>query len=67
MEQKLTAKQKNILEYVRELTLQNGEKPTSYRLHKYLVSQGMNESMKSVMQVIESLEKKEAIGFKLKK
>ena len=34
MEQKLTAKQKNILEYIRELTMQNGEKPTSYRLHK---------------------------------
>lgn len=61
MEQKITAKQKNILEYVRELTMQNGEKPTSYRLHKYLLSKGMNESMKSVMQVIESLEKKELI------
>lgn len=61
MEQKLTAKQKNILEYIRELTMQNGEKPTSYGLHKYLVSKGMNESMKSVMQVIESLEKKELI------
>lgn len=61
MEQKLTAKQKNILEYIRELTMQNGEKPTSYRLHKHLLSKGMNESMKSVMQVIESLEKKELI------
>jgi SOS-response transcriptional repressor LexA len=61
MEQKLTAKQKNILEYIRELTMQNGEKPTSYRLHKYLISQGMSDSMKSVMQVIESLEKKELI------
>ena len=40
MEQKLTSKQKNILEYIRELTMQNGEKPTSYRLHKYLVSKG---------------------------
>jgi repressor LexA len=61
MEQKLTAKQKNILGYIRELTLQNGEKPTSYRLHKYLVSKGMDDSMKSVMQVIEALEKKELI------
>ncbi|MDD5396861.1 MAG: S24 family peptidase [Candidatus Moranbacteria bacterium] len=61
MEQKLTAKQNNILQSLRELTMQQGEKPTSYRLHKYLVSQGMKESMKSVMQVIESLEKKELI------
>jgi SOS-response transcriptional repressor LexA len=61
MEQKLTSKQNNILQSLRELTLQQGEKPTSYRLHKYIVSQGMNESMKSVMQVIESLEKKELI------
>ena len=61
METKLTSKQKNILEYIRELTLQQGEKPTSYRLHKYIASQGVEESMKSVMQVIESLEKKELI------
>lgn len=61
MEQKLTSKQNNILQSLRELTLQQGEKPTSYRLHKYLVAQGISESMKSVMQVIESLEKKELI------
>lgn len=61
MEQKLTSKQKNILEYIRELTMQNGEKPTSYRLHKYLVSKGISDSMKSVMQVIEALEKKDLI------
>jgi SOS-response transcriptional repressor LexA len=61
MEQKLTAKQKNILECIRELTMQQGEKPTSYRLHKHLASQGVNESMKSVMQVIEALEKKDLI------
>ena len=57
----LTAKQKNILESIRELTMQKGEKPTSYRVCKHLVSQGAKESMKSVMQVIESLEKKELI------
>ena len=61
MEQKLTSKQNNVLQSLRELTMQQGEKPTSYRLHKYLVSQGVNDSMKSVMQVIESLEKKELI------
>jgi SOS-response transcriptional repressor LexA len=58
---KLTSKQKNTLEYIRELTMKQGEKPTSYRLHKYLVSQGIEDSMKSVMQVIEALEKKELI------
>jgi SOS-response transcriptional repressor LexA len=61
MEQKLTSKQKNILESIRELTMQLGEKPTSYRLQKYLAGQGIGDSMKSVMQVIESLEKKELI------
>ncbi|KKP97778.1 MAG: hypothetical protein US25_C0024G0002 [Candidatus Moranbacteria bacterium GW2011_GWE1_36_7] len=61
MEVKLTAKQKNILESIRELTMQKGEKPTSYRVCKHLVAQGAKESMKSVMQVIESLEKKELI------
>ena len=58
---KLTSKQKNILESIRELTMQQGEKPTSYRLHKFLASKGIEESMKSVMQVIESLEKKDLI------
>ena len=58
---KLTAKQKNILESIRELTMKKGEKPTSYRLQKFLASQGISDSMKSVMQVIESLEKKELI------
>jgi SOS-response transcriptional repressor LexA len=58
---KLTSKQKNILESIRELTLQQGEKPTSYRLQKYLAAQGIADSMKSVMQVIEALEKKELI------
>lgn len=61
MEVKLTSKQKNILESIRELTMQQGEKPTSYRLQKFLAAQGINDSMKSVMQVIESLEKKELI------
>ena len=57
----LTAKQKNILESIRELTMQKGEKPTSYRLHKFLASKGIEESMKSVMQVVEALEKKELL------
>ena len=59
--QKLTAKQNNILESIREFVENKNENPTSYKLHKYFVSQGMNESLKSIMQVIESLEKKELI------
>lgn len=58
---KLTSKQKDILESIRELTMQQGEKPTSYRLHKFLSSKGIEESMKSVMQVVEALEKKDLI------
>jgi repressor LexA len=58
---KLTSKQKTILEFIREITQQNGEKPTSYRLHKYINSLGVEESMKSIMQVVEALEKKELI------
>lgn len=61
MEVKLTSKQKMILDVIRELTMQKGEKPTSYRVCKHLVSQGVKESMKSVMQVIESLEKKDLV------
>lgn len=57
----LTAKQKNILEYIRDLTMQQGEKPTSYRLHKYMATQGVGDSIKSVMQVIEALERKDLI------
>lgn len=59
--QKLTAKQQSILESLRELIDQSKENPTSYRFQKYLESQGVNDSLKSVMQVIESLEKKELI------
>jgi SOS-response transcriptional repressor LexA len=58
---KLTSKQNNILSAIKEMIEQKREQPTSYRLQKYLASQGINDSMKSVMQVVESLEKKELI------
>lgn len=57
----LTAKQQSILENIRELIEQRGENPTSYKLHKYLEAQGVRDSLKSVMQVIEALEKKDLI------
>lgn len=59
--QTLTAKQKNLLESVREFVETRGENPTSYRLHKYLETQGIRDSLKSVMQVIEALERKDLV------
>lgn len=59
--QKLTAKQQNVLELIREYVDQKRENPTGYRFHKHLLGKGMEDSLKSLMQVIESLEKKELI------
>lgn len=58
---KLTLKQKNILEYVREYVETRNENPTSYALHKYLASLGVKESLKGLIQVVEALEKKDLI------
>ncbi len=58
---KLTSKQNTILQSLRELIDQRKDNPTSYRLQKFLAAKGIEESMKSVMQVIESLEKKDLI------
>jgi len=59
--QHLTAKQQSILETIRELIDQSKENPTSYRLHKYMEARGSRDSLKSVMQVIEALERKDLI------
>ena len=59
--EKLTSKQNMILETIREFVEIRGENPTAYKLQKYLETQGVNESVKSIMQVTESLEKKELI------
>lgn len=58
---KLTSKQKDILESIRDFTDNKKENPTGYGLHKYLHSMGVEESLKSIMQVIEALEKKDLI------
>ncbi len=58
---KLTNKQKDILELIREYIEQKSENPTSYKLHKHLSSLGAKNSLKSIMQVIEALEKKDLI------
>ncbi len=57
----LTTKQNSLLESIREFINQKNENPTSYKLHKYLEKQGVKDSLKSIMQVIEALEKKELI------
>lgn len=59
--QKLTAKQQSILEFVREYIEEHKSNPTSYKLHKTMEARGISDSLKSVMQVIESLEKKELV------
>ncbi len=59
--QTLTDKQKNLLELIEEFIGQRGENPTGYGLHKYMESQGIGDSLKSVMQVVEALEKKDLI------
>ncbi|HLN18675.1 MAG TPA: hypothetical protein VK255_00720, partial [Patescibacteria group bacterium] len=59
--QKLTSKQNDILETIREYVEQHRENPTSYKVHKTLSSKGSKDSLKSIMQVVEALEKKDVI------
>lgn len=59
--QTLTSKQNNLLEAISEFIENRQENPTSYKLHKYLEFQGSRDSLKSVMQVIEALERKDII------
>lgn len=65
--QKLTAKQKIILESIRDYIDQRDENPTSYRIHQCLVERGNRDSLKSIMQVIEALERKDLIKRDAKK
>ena len=62
MDKNLTDKQNLILETISEM-IENGQgNPTAYRISKYLQKKGMKvESVKSVVQVIEALEKKELV------
>lgn len=60
-QQMLTDKQKNLLEIIEEFVEQRGENPTGYGLQKYMEAQGIGDSLKSVMQVVEALEKKDLI------
>lgn len=59
--QKLTPKQEMILEFIRKTIDQTSENPTSYGLQKEMSQQGHKDSLKSVTQVVEALEKKDII------
>ena len=60
--EKLTSKQKMMLDAIREMIEQKKGNPTSYKLHKHLEERGIDAgSLKSTMQVIEALEKKDLV------
>jgi|SRR3989344_3369347 len=59
--QKLTAKQQVAFETIKEIVSEKKENPTAYGLQKYLVGNGTKDSLKSVSQVVDALEKKELI------
>lgn len=59
--QLLTTKQRNVLEFLKEFMESNNENPTTYRLHKHMSSMGVEDSMKSIVQVVEALERKGVI------
>lgn len=62
MEKNLTDKQSLILETIREMIDGGQGNPTTYKVSKYLQKKGMkDESVKSVAQVIEALEKKDLV------
>lgn len=58
---KLTSKQNIFLESIQEFIEQRRENPTGYALHKFLEADGVKDSIKSVMQVVEALERKNLI------
>ncbi len=60
--EKLTSKQKMVLDCIRELIDQEKINPTAYKVHKCLEEQGIRVgSLKGTIQVIEALEKKDLI------
>lgn len=60
--EKLTSKQNLILETIREIIDEHQGNPNTYKVHKRLEEQGIDVgSLKSTVQVIEALEKKDLI------
>ncbi|MCA9364327.1 MAG: hypothetical protein KC736_00315 [Candidatus Moranbacteria bacterium] len=60
--QNLTVKQQSILQTLQEFIANKSENPNVYKLHKYTEGIGGRDSLKSISQVIEALEKKELIA-----
>jgi len=59
---KLTSKQKMVMDATREIIEKYGENPTTYKVHKYLEAEGITVgSLKGTVQVIEALEKRELV------
>lgn len=62
MEKDLTQKQQLIIETIREMMNSGQGNPTAYKICKYLNRNGMKEeSVKSVAQVVEALERKDLV------
>ena len=59
--EKLTTKQNDLLEILRNYIGERKKNPTGYKLHKHLSGKGSGESLKSIMQVIEALENKDLL------
>jgi len=60
--EKLTSKQKMVLDAIREMINQKKGNPTAYKLHKHLEELGIEVgSLKGTMQVIEALERKDLV------
>lgn len=60
--EKLTSKQKMIMDAIKEIIDEEKNNPTTYKLHKHLETRGVNVgSLKGTVQIIEALEKKDLI------
>lgn len=59
---KLTSKQKMVLDAIQEIINEEKSNPTTYKLHKHLEARGVNVgSLKGTVQIIEALEKKDLV------
>src|SRR5665647_766503 len=62
MVEKLTSKQKMVLDAIREIIETVKENPTTYRVHKHLEERGIEVgSLKGTVQVVEALEKRDLL------
>lgn len=60
--EKLTSKQKMVLDAIQEIINEEKSNPTTYKLHKHLETRGVSVgSLKGTVQIVEALEKKDLI------